>query len=217
MDIDIRVFLAGARQSRRWSDRSWARYHAEMSIVVVVQKNDRIVIAADSLATFGDTEQIPAANAVTPKIMTVGDAVIGGSGWALYDNIMRDFLHDHPAPALNTEREIFTFFLKLWRALHDRYSMVNDQPQHKDTPFGDLDSSFLIASPGGIFHVASDMGTTRFNRFYAVGSASCYALGAMHILYDALEDADAIARQAVETAIAYDVYCGSNVDVVVVQ
>ena len=185
-----------------------------MSIVVAVQKNGHIVLAADSLACFGDSEEIPAVNAATPKIMTIGQAVIGGTGWALYDNIMRDFLKDQPPPSLNTEQEIFTFFMKLWHALRDRYSYVNEQPQSKDTPFGDLDSSFLIGSPGGIFFVSSDMGTTAFKQFYAIGSASTYAIGAMHVLYDQIEEADAIARKGVEAAIAYDLYCGGHIDVV---
>jgi ATP-dependent protease HslVU (ClpYQ) peptidase subunit len=184
-----------------------------MSIVVAVHKNDRTVVAADTLASFGDAERVPPANASVHKVLRIGDAVVGGTGWAVYDDILRDFLSRHPAPSLTGEGEIFSFFMQLWKALHDEYSFVNDQAPGKDTPFGDLDSSFLIASSGGIFKVSSDMGITRFNQYYAIGCASDYALGAMYNLYPVEADPESIARRAVETAIAFDMHCGGEVEV----
>ena len=82
-----------------------------MSIIVAVTKDDRTVMAADSLTCFGDSQQIPARNIVTKKIRRLGDVVMGSAGWALYDSILRDYLHDRDAPELGDERQIFAFFL----------------------------------------------------------------------------------------------------------
>ena len=95
----------------------------------------------------------------------------------MYDDIIRDMVaEDDAPPALDAPRPIFHFFLRLWKTLHDQYQFVNDQAQSKESPFGDLDSSFLIASPGGIFKVSSDLGVTPFLQYYAIGSGSEYAL-----------------------------------------
>ena len=188
-----------------------------MSIVVAVQKNDRIVMAADTLVCFGDDVVIPSANASVPKIQRLGSVVIGGTGWAVYDDIFRDYLHDKPAPELADERSIFTFFMNLWKVLHENYAFVNDQAADKDTPFGELDATFLITNRKGIFKVSSDMGITKFNQYYAVGSGSDYALGALYNLYDMDLDVSEIARRAVHTAIQFDVHCGGEIDVLLVE
>ncbi|MHC4141362.1 MAG: hypothetical protein ACYSUF_05580, partial [Planctomycetota bacterium] len=108
-----------------------------MSIVVAVKKNDRIVMAADSLNVFGQ-ERIPTDNAKATKIRRIGSALMAVTGWSVYANILDDLLADVKTPPLGDEKEIFAFFLDLWRELHERYPFVNDQPHHKDSPFGDL-------------------------------------------------------------------------------
>ena len=183
-----------------------------MSIVVAVRKNGRTVMAADSLTSFGDSQRIPSANSTTAKVQRVGGSLLGSTGWAIYDNILDSFLATRPGPDLSFERPIFEFFLELWRALHERYTFVNDQSQGKDSPFGDLDSSFLIGSPKGIYKVSHDLDVCRFEQYYAIGSGSEYALGAMYSLYDQNLNADEIARRAVHTAMQFDVHCGGEVE-----
>jgi ATP-dependent protease HslVU (ClpYQ) peptidase subunit len=184
-----------------------------MSIIVAVRKHDQIVMAADTLTCFGDAQRIPASNATTPKLQRLGDALVGASGWGVYDRILDAHLAERPVPDLGSERAIFAFFLDLWRALHDRFNFVNDQAQSKDSPFGDLDSSFLVASRAGMFKVSSDLDVSRFERYYAIGSGAEYALGAMHACYDDLPTAEDIARRGVEAAIAFDVYCDGEITV----
>lgn len=183
-----------------------------MSIITAVIKDDRIAVAADSLVMFGDSERMPIEIATTKKIWRLGDVIMGGAGWALYDDILRDHMRTQPTPALSDEIGIFSFFNEFWKALHERYSLVNDQASGKDTPFGDLDSTFLIVNRNGIFKVSSDMGVTRLNRYYAIGSGSDYAMGAMRVLYDDTSgDASFIATRAVEIAIDFDISCGGPV------
>ncbi|MDP7006477.1 MAG: hypothetical protein QF718_09745 [Phycisphaerales bacterium] len=184
-----------------------------MSVIVAIRKEHRIVMAADTLTTFGDSEVMPQENARTPKVGRIGDSLIGGAGWAVYDDILNDFLSTKPTPDLSSSRKIFSFFLGFWKALHEHYTFVNDQAASASTPFADLDSTFLIANAGGIFTVASDLGVTPLNRYYAIGSGGEYAMGVLHALYDRSESIEDTARDAVNAAIAMNLQCGGTVDV----
>jgi len=187
-----------------------------MSIVVAVRKDDVTAIAADTLTIFGDQQRTPTSNARSRKVMRLGSAVIGATGWGVYDDILAHYLRDRPAPELTSSRSIFAFFLDLWKALHDNYPFVNDQSTGKDSPFGDLDSTFLVGHDAGIHKVAGDLGVTAFMQYHAIGSGSEYALGAMQTLYDEPLSAEHIARRAVAAACEFDVYCGGEIDVLIV-
>ncbi|MHC4909896.1 MAG: Ntn hydrolase family protein [Planctomycetota bacterium] len=184
-----------------------------MSIIVAITREGRTVIAADQQTSFGEGQRIPAENSTTPKILPVGDALVGGAGWGVYDHIMRHYLARREPPAFDSEAGVFEFFLGLWKALHDDYTFVNDQAQSRETPFGDLDSTFLIASPGGIFKVSTDMDVCRFDRYFAIGSGADYALGALHALDQQRADLETMARGAVAAAMTFDTYCGGEVDI----
>ena len=188
-----------------------------MSIVAALRRNGRITIAADTLALFGEGMVIPQANASVSKILHVGEALIGGTGWAVYDDILDHFLADADPPTLNSRGTIYAFFLEFWKALRETYSLVNDQSASKDTPFGDLDATFLIASPGGLFKVSSDLGVTEFKQHHAIGSGSEYALGAMHALVHVEPDDSQVVRGACQAAIAMDVSCGGAVEILWVE
>jgi ATP-dependent protease HslVU (ClpYQ) peptidase subunit len=59
----------------------------------------------------------------------------------------------------------------------------------------------LIANPHGIFGVAAHRTVQEFSKFYAYGSGSPYALGAMYAAYRAPSlDAEAVARLGVAAA-----------------
>ena len=193
------------------------QYNTFMSIVVAVTKNNQTFMASDTLTCFGDSQQISNINSPCEKIRRLGPVILGSTGWAIYDDILDNYLANNPQPQLSDRKTIFAFFLDFWKALHDRYTFVNDQSQAKDAPFGDLDSSFLIANANGIFKVSHDMNITHFNQYYAIGCAEEYALGAMQILYQQDGDAQSIAKRAVQTAIEFDVHCGGEITVLQVQ
>ncbi len=188
-----------------------------MSIVVAVKKNDRLVMAADTLTCFGESEKTPASNCRTEKIYRFGDSILGATGWAVYDDILRDYVARKQMPDLSGRDAIYRFFLDLWKDLHEHYAFVNDQAQTKDAPFGDLDTSFLFANRAGLFKVSSDLCVTTFEQYYAIGSGAEYALGAIYNCYETLDDAAEIARRAVHTACQFDVHCGGDIDVLDVQ
>lgn len=185
---------------------------AAMSIVVAVTKNDRTVMASDSMGFYG-SQRVPTDNSKAIKVRRVGASLLAMTGWSVYDNIIEDTVARGGAPPLGNTNEIFAFFMTLWRELHERYAFVNDQAANKDSPFGDLDASFLIANGGGIFKVASDTNVSHFSKYYAIGSGSDYALGALYALYDTELDAAELASRAVEAAINFDTYCGGEIEV----
>jgi len=183
-----------------------------MSIAVAVRTKEEIILATDSKRTFGGGA-VPADNLRDIKLRQVGQAYIAITGWGVYSNILDDYLSSGRRPALNDSGSIFTFFRNFWKALHQRYAFVNDQCSETDSPFGDLDASFLVAAPSGIFYVACDMSVTEFEQYYAVGSGASYALGAMHALYGS-DSAEVVARRAVAAASDLDIYCGGDVNLV---
>ena len=188
-----------------------------MSIAVAVRKDARIVLATDSQTNLG-SERVPASNLSGPKFMPVGDAYMAATGWTLYSNILADVLARRRAvPRLDGEATIFKFFTRFWEDLHERYNFVKDQADDADSPFGSLDSTFLVVCARGIFGVASDLSVLRYERYFAIGSGAPIALGAVHALYGSERDAEAIAHSAVLAAIDHDVYCGPPVHVAAVR
>ena len=183
-----------------------------MTIVVAVRKGKRTVLAADSMTSFGSEKQ-PPENLAVRKLRQVGSAWLGFSGWGIYEQILDDVLTARRTPALTSQRAVFRFFVSLWHQLKERYTYVNEQGEDKDTPFADLDASFLIASRKGIWMVSSNLTVTPFQRYQAVGGGAPYALGALHSLYDREGDAGTLARAAIEAASAFDVHCGGAIQV----
>ena len=71
----------------------------------------------------------------------------------------------------------------------------------------------MIANRNGIFYVAPNLGVTRFEKYYAIGAGADYSLGALHQLYEREAEAQVVARSAVETAIAFSVRCGGQIEI----
>jgi len=167
-----------------------------VSIVVAVKKGKEVVVAADSLETFGSNK--PAAGNISiSKIRRIGaSTLLASTGWALYDNILSDYLARKKSVRLNSRQEVFRFFINFWHDLHKKYSFVNDQCDDSNSPFGDLDATFLIVTKKHIFYVSAGMCVTEFLKFHAIGSGCDYALGAMHVLYGQNLSASEIARKA---------------------
>ena len=185
-----------------------------MSVAVAVAKNGKVVLATDTQTSFGSA-RVPPDNLVTKKMHKIGPCYLATTGWGLYENILDDFLTKQKSADLQTKTAIFSFFLKLWKDLHNDYPFVKDQSDKDDeSPFGSLDAQFLIISPQGIFHVGTDMSVTEFRQYYAVGSGAEYALGAISATYANTQAPEAIANAAVTAAIDFDLHCSGAIDLV---
>ena len=138
-----------------------------MSVIVAVRQGSQIVIAADTQDNFGD-QRPPSENHEALKLREVGDSVLGCSGWALYDDILGHYLEKQKRVTLRDRRSIFDFFVRFWKELRRTYPFVNDQPgKDADSPFVNLDATFLLASPAGIFLVSANMSVSEFQQYYA--------------------------------------------------
>jgi ATP-dependent HslUV protease, peptidase subunit HslV len=184
-----------------------------MTVAFAVIKGDRAVLAADSLVNFGG-QRYPVANCRFHKLVRVGESVMAWAGWSIYAELLHAHLAAAPPPPLDSEADVFSFFVRLWRTMRDDYTFTSGGGQVRDHPFVDLDSVFLLINRAGIFRVAPDMDVTQFDQYCAVGSGAKYALGAARVLYDQHDDPAEIARRSVQVGIDFDVYCGGEVDLI---
>jgi ATP-dependent HslUV protease subunit HslV len=184
-----------------------------MSIALALEKDGELILAADTLTSFGHTK-VPPVLHTADKVRRVGAHFLATTGWGLYENILDDVLARRPNPKLGSREQIFAFFLRLWSDLHKKYSFVDDQIDDKESgPFGNLDSTFIVAGPSGIHYVGPDMSVTEVRHYFAIGSGAQFALGALHALFGTKLDAETIARRAVEAAVAFDTYCGGETQI----
>ena len=186
-----------------------------MSIIVAVNKNGQIAVAADTVHLYGTRREYRDNIVGRPKVRKIGRSYIGGVGWAVYDNILNHYVRSlKRMPTLRDEPAIFDFFLKLWKNLKDRYQVVNDQPVNEEqSPFASIDSEFLVANRQGIFQVDANLTVTRFARYTAIGSGDRFAHGVLYALFDSRLSAEQLARRAAEAAVYFDQDCGGEIEV----
>lgn len=173
-----------------------------MSTIVVVKKNGRACIAADSLTTWGSTLQSSEYLADNSKIIQVGDTYLGVAGSATHKYALNSFFLRSRRHLFRNRQEIFETWREMHNSLKDHYHLnPNDD---KDDPYESSRMSVLIANPYGIFGVYSLRSVDEYTKYWAFGSGTDYALGALYCTYDRLENPEEIARLAVETAAEFD-------------
>jgi len=173
-----------------------------MSTIVVVKKNNETVIAADTLTTYGSTKETAAYVVNHEKIFAYHDNFLGVSGSASLGVAVQDFLSRAKKKILlETVAEIFRFGLLLHRELKENYFLrAEDDEEDFETFRGDI----LIANRRGIFGLSAYRYVQEYKKFYANGSGSPYALGAMFAIYDTEKTAEEIARLAVAAGAEFD-------------
>ncbi len=182
-----------------------------MSIVLAVKGkgSGKVVIASDSQTSFGDFKTV---SDTGRKLIKAGNNRIGLAGWGIYSNLLRLYLQENSLIA-NTEIQVFEFFVKFWKAIKSDYNYVSDQSSPDlNSPFAELDSTFIVATPESIFYVADDMSVIEFEHYYAIGSGSLIALGALRVMHEDDYPIKDMAIRAVEAAIAMDSSCGGEVN-----
>lgn len=175
-----------------------------MSTVAVVRKDGRVAMAADTLTKWGSRKESATLVSNHGKILRVGDTFIGVTGSATFKLILRDYLND-PETALPLDSVINIF--RSWNTLHgvlkERYYLQSEEDKEDALESSRMD--VLLANPHGIFGVGAHRTVQEFSRYYAYGSGSDFAMGALHAAYQRPElDAEAVARVAVAAAAEYD-------------
>ena len=175
-----------------------------MTTIVVVRKNGIAAIAGDTLTKWGTGKESAKYIANNDKIVRAGDTWIGAAGGATFKTIMRDyFAQPKVKPRFDTTLNIFKTWQTFHVALKEQY-FLNTTSDKDDT----LESSrfdVLIANPHGIFGVGAHRTVQEYVKFYAIGSGTDLALGAMYASYDDPKlNAVQIAQRAVEAAAEFD-------------
>ena len=171
-----------------------------MTTVTVVKKDGRIAIAADTLTKWGGGKESAAYVENHEKIIQVGESYVAITGSATFKMILTDYFENlESPPALNSTQEIFRVWNQMHPVLKEQYFLQTGEDKEEDLESTRMD--VLIANTHGIFGVAAHRTVQAFSRFYAYGSGSPYALGAMYAAFRAPSlDAEAVARLGVAAA-----------------
>jgi len=175
-----------------------------VTTVTVVRKSGVAAIAADTLIKWGSAKESATYIANHDKILRVGDSLVGVTGTATFTAILRDYFdHSSEEVRLDSASQIFRAWNRLHGILKERYFLLPEEDKEDALESSRMDC--LIANPHGIFGVAAHRTVQQFSKFYAYGSGSDYALGAMYSAYpDPLLSAEQIARHGIEAAAEFD-------------
>lgn len=186
-----------------------------MSVVVVVKKAGKCVIAADSLSSFGRTKVSPTYIRCS-KIHHVNNSYIGLVGATVHDNVFEHII-ERESKILNfdDENSIFDTYLKLHIILKERYFLNPNESDDDEYESSQMDA--LIANSNGIFGMYSLREVYEFQKFWAIGSGTEYALGAMFSAYKLFDEAEKIAEIGVKAACEFDDGCGLPIDMYSVE
>lgn len=182
-----------------------------MTTIAVVKKDGIAAIAADTLTKWGSGKESAQYVVNHHKILQVGQSYIAITGSATFKLILRDYFSEPGRPIrLDSAMDIFRTWNDLHGALKERYFLHPEEDKEEALESSGVD--VLIVNPHGIFGVAAHRTVQEFSRFYAYGSGSDYALGAMYSTYDQPgSSAEEVARRAVEAAAEFDDGTGSPV------
>ena len=184
-----------------------------MSTITVVKKDGVIAIASESLTSFGNTKLRGEFAANSRKIVKWGDSYVGMVGSVAMHMIFEDIIaKSKKVPKLDSAAAVFSYFHKLHSKLKKKYYINPDED--KDDPVESSQYEIVICNKHGIFGVHSLREVYDLQKYWAYGSGSEFALGAMHAIYDdRSKSARQIAVAGVEAGIQFD--NGSGGDVVV--
>ena len=174
-----------------------------MTTIAVVKKDGIAAIAADTLTKWGSAKESAAYIANHEKVLRVGDSYLAITGSATFKMVLKDYFESATDVRLSTTPEIFRAWNRLHSALKERYFLMPEEDKEDALESSRMD--VLIANPRGIFGVSGHRTVQEFSRFYAYGSGSDYALGALYSAYDVKgRSAEELARHAIETAAEFD-------------
>lgn len=175
-----------------------------MTTIAVVRKGGVAAISADTLTKWGSGKESARYIANSEKIIKIADNYIAVTGNATFKLILKEyFVEQGNDIALSNPMEIFRTWSRLHGALKEKYFLMPEEDKEDALESSRMD--VLIANPHGIFGVSGHRTVQEFSRFYAYGSGSDYALGALWADYDRRGlSAGKVARRSIEAAAEFD-------------
>jgi ATP-dependent protease HslVU (ClpYQ) peptidase subunit len=178
-----------------------------MSVIVVVKKNKKIAIAADSNYSVGSLNIKSGYLKDRSKIIQHGDTFFGLVGATAHEHVIADLLKRYKSKlSFNSEHEIFRSYLAMHDILTQEYYLrTDDEESTQEYESSQIDG--LIANPKGIFGIYTWREVYEYEKFWAIGSGRNFALGSLFSTFDELSDAQLIAEKAVQAACEFDDGC----------
>ena len=187
-----------------------------MTTVVVVKKAGQVVMAADTMVTFGDT-RLPHRFESNSKIFKVSDAqgssYVGMAGTVAHFPALRKAMNSLPKVdlKLGSKDEVYDTFLKLHPLLKDNFFL---QTKEEDSdPYESMQFTVLIANASGIYGLYSYREIFEFKEFWGIGTGRGFALGAMHAAWDKSKTAKEVAMAGMAAGCEFDKNSGGPIDV----
>jgi ATP-dependent protease HslVU (ClpYQ) peptidase subunit len=175
-----------------------------MTTIAVARKGTMAAIAADTLTKWGSAKETATYIANSEKILKVGESYVAVTGNATFKMILRDYFHEEAEQVqLDSATEIFRTWNRLHSVLKERYFVLPEEDKEDALESSRMD--VLILNPNGIFGVSGHRTVQEFSKFYAYGSGSDYALGALWANFDRPNlGALQLVRRAIEAAAEFD-------------
>lgn len=174
-----------------------------MTTVVAVRKGQVACVAADTLSRYG--YQLEPASRIenADKILEIDDTLLAPTGPASAQLVLRSYFSDE-----NRTRDfrgidaIFETTRQMQGVLKEEYFLNPKEDDEQE--FESMQMRMLVANSSGIYGVYALRSIQEYKKFYAFGSGSEYALGALEALYETDMSAEALAKRAVEVAASLD-------------
>ena len=187
-----------------------------MSVIVVVSKNGKNVIASDTLTTQGSIKASAKYVKNSNKILEVNGSFIGLTGSAAHMLVFENLRTRHPdLLVFGDTGQNFEALRNLHEVLKAEYFTITKEDDDNQ-PYESNQFTALIANRSGIFEIDSYREVLELDRFWAIGSGSSLALGAMYAVYENLDDPKAIAEAGVAAACEFDRGCDLPMEVFVI-
>jgi ATP-dependent protease HslVU (ClpYQ) peptidase subunit len=159
---------------------------------VVAEKSDGVLTFASDTQVTDDGYQ---STYGIRKVWTTGNYLVGAAGDTRALHALHLMKPVHQAKSRNLDEQMLLWYPKVV----EKYL----------TDLGIVDAEFevLIGIDGEIFYMDADYDVSRiYERYYAIGSGSAYALGAL--------SAGGDLKAAMKASMYYDVYTGGKVEVI---
>ncbi len=191
-----------------------------MTTVVVVKKNKQIVIAAESLVTFGDTRlnhRFEANTKIFKFETAIGATYIGMAGTVAHFPALRKAINALPKAdrKFGSKDEVFDTFLQLHPVLKDTYFLQTKEEDND--PYESSQFSVVIANQTGIYGLYSYREVFEFKEFWSIGSGRSFALGAMHATYNKNQTAREVAQAGIQAGCEFDKNSGGAIDLYTIK
>jgi ATP-dependent HslUV protease, peptidase subunit HslV len=178
---------------------------SHLSTIVIVKKANKVVVGADTLHTQGSITIRNIYQSNTDKIFRHGKSYIGVVGSSAFYHLLPSLFKKHnDLVNLNSSEDIFETLIRIHPILKDEYYIDTNENDDDTQEFESNQIFALIANKTGAYEIQSYREVHAIETFWAIGSGKCFALGAMHAIFNTEENPRRIAETGLKAACDFD-------------